>query len=128
MQLIKPERKCVNIKNRYHEPDLNISFYYSNYNKTQILKRTFRISMRNFFYRLKYKWKYVAFGIEDNHIVIFEGNESNGYSFSKDEYICNVSLIETICDVYKIEIKDKPFQLNFKCDSINGKMYRLIEV
>jgi len=128
MQLIKPQRKCVNLFNRKNDPDAILSFYYCFNEKMQRPKRTYRISMNNFFYRTKFKWQYINFGIEHGTIVFFEGDKLSGYKFNNQRYICNMSLIETICDVYNIKIKDKAFNVNFKCDQINDKMWRLIKV
>jgi hypothetical protein len=126
MELIKPKRKCINIFNRDGEPDLMINFYYTSNEDTQKPKRTYRISMRNFFYRNNIKWQYICFGIEYGSVVFFEGDKSNGYRFDSNKYICNMSLIETICDVYKIKIKDKAFRVSFKCDKVNDKLWRMI--
>ena len=126
MELIKPKKKSVNIFNREGEPDLMISFYYSSAQDRQKIKRSYRISLRNFFYRNKLKWQYVNFAIEYGSILFFEGDRYNGYKFNENKYICNVALIETICDVYKVKIKNKPFNVYFKCDNVNDKTWRLI--
>jgi hypothetical protein len=82
--------------------------------------------MHNFLYRNTLNWKYICFGIEYGSIIFFEGDKFNGYKFDQNKYICNMSLIETICDVYKIKIKDKPSRTAFKCDKVNDRTWRLI--
>ena len=126
IELIKPKRKSVNIFNRDGEPDVIINFYYTAATDRQKAKRSYRIGMHNFLYRNNLKWQYVSFGIEYGSIVFFEGDRYNGYKFDSNKYISNMSLIQTICDVYKIKIKDKPFRLSFKCDNVNDKSWRMI--
>lgn len=126
MELIKPQKKCINIFNRQGEPDCTIGFYYSSDQDQKKIKRTYRISLRNFFYRNKLKWQYINFAIEHGSIIFFEGDQHNGYKFNDSGYICNVSLIETICDVYKIKIKNKAFTVFFKCDKINDRTWRIL--
>ena len=126
MELIKPKKKSVNIFNRDGEPDFMINFYYSCAKDRQKPKRTYRIGMHNFLYRNTLNWKYICFGIEYGSIIFFEGDKFNGYKFDQNKYICNMSLIETICNVYKIKIKDKPSRTAFKCDKVNDRTWRLI--
>lgn len=126
MQLIKPKKSCINLLNRKEDPDICISFYYSCNKKTNTSKRTYRISMRNFFYRLKKDWESICFAVEDDYVLFFKSEINEGYNINGNGYICNVSLIETICEVYKVKINDKPFNINFKTEKINSRFYKMI--
>ena len=50
------------------------------------------------------KWKYVRVGHDKNDIYLTEGNEMNGYYINTNNAITNRNLIESIFQVFKIQI------------------------
>ena len=126
MQLIKPERKVIYRSIRYDDSDVTVHFHYSKNLKSNTLKRFFRVSIINFFRKNNLKWRRVTFAIDNGKVIFSEGYNKDSFHLTQTGYICNINLVATICEVYKIQIPDQNKAVLFQCKEIRKNVWQLI--